>query len=880
MKVNFNIHYATQWGQMLRLLRYADNSTGSRIVAYYDMLCNGSAWNVELEIADNEKFYYRYAVVSSSQPMFFEYGKLRKFSYNVNSDQVRVNDAWRVKCGETPFESSAFTNCIFKRNEKPKTLQNTYNSGELLIKLHCPKVEKNHHIAILGNQEILGNWQPEKKLKLNDAEFPVFSILLNVKDLHFPVEYKFVIVENKTNKIIAWETGENRRIEYADQEQFTIKNDICLQSDLPNWRGTGTAIPIFSLRSNSGMGTGEFTDLKLLIDWAAANGQSLIQTLPVNDTVQNHTNADSYPYNAISVFALHLLYLNLEQVGTLKNKRRRNFYSAKQEEFNSKNFVDYQNVMKIKWQYVNEILEQEGNVFLDNPDFRHFFENNKNWLVPYAAFSYLRDFYNTANFRKWEKFSVFNLEEIKKLTARDSEFFSKIAIHYFIQYHLHRQLSDVHQYAQRKGIALKGDIPIGVSRNSVEIWTYPELFDEDMQIGAPPDDFAVIGQNWGFPAYKWDIMARDDYAWWKSRFRKMADYFDAYRIDHILGFFRIWQIPITDMWGLTGMFSPALPFTVRELEERGLTWYEALYTQPYITESILKTTFGENTDKVKKQFFEKKGNEFLEFKPQFNTQRKINDYFAKQKADENGEFLKNNLLMLCCDVLFIRDKNNPNCFHPRISLHNTFIYKSIDGNVKQTLNDIYNYYFYVRHNELWKQEALKRLPPLLNATNMLVCGEDLGMIPASVPEIMNELEILSLEIQRMPKSPNEEFSLPENAPYLSVCSTSTHDMNPLRAWWEETAETSQHFYNNILNIEGNAPQKMTQHIAEEIIKQHLHGNAMWTILPLQDWLSTKKKLWRETATEERINVPADNNNFWSYRMHITLEELLKVKIGS
>ncbi|MDR0811926.1 MAG: 4-alpha-glucanotransferase, partial [Paludibacter sp.] len=708
MTVKFTLHYATQWGQSLRLIRYAENSTESAVPAYYDMLCNENLeWTVAVEIADNETFYYRYAVVSASQPMFFEYGKLRKFSYDVWSDYVQVYDFWQTACDETAFESAAFADCIFKRNNINPQKEIQYHSGEMLLKLHCPTLEPNQHIAVLGNCAALGDWQTDKKLKLDDTGFPDFSILLNINDLKFPLEYKFVLVNNASDEIIVWENGENRRVEYVDNEQFTIINDIIFKTGLPRWKGAGTAIPVFSLRSAAGMGTGEFADLRMLIDWAAATGQRIIQTLPVNDTIQSHTNADSYPYNAISVFALHPLYLNLEQAGILKNASRRDFYNLQRETLNSKHFVDYQNVMNVKRAYINEIFEQERGTFFANPDFCNFFENNKTWLAPYAAFSFLRDKYKTADFRKWKRFAVFNSSEIEKLLAEN---FPKIAIHYFVQYHLHKQLSEIHCYAKSKRIALKGDIPIGVSRNSVEVWTRPELFDVEMQVGAPPDDFAADGQNWGFPAYRWEAMAHDGYAWWKARLRKMADYFDAFRIDHILGFFRIWQIPISETSGLNGQFQPALPLSKHEIETRGLTFNEKF---------------------------------------------------------------------------FLRDKNDREKFHPRISLHNLQEYKDLEPNEKEILNAVYHDFFYVRHNEFWKREAMKKLPALLDATKMLACGEDLGMIPATVPEVMSTLEILSLEIQRMPKNPYQEFALPKDAPYLSVCSTSTHDMNPLRAWWEE-----------------------------------------------------------------------------------------------
>ena len=152
------------------------------------------------------------------------------------------------------------------------------------------------------------------------------------------------------------------------------------------------------------------------------------------------------------------------------------------------------------------------------------------------------------------------------------------------------------------------------------------------------------------------------------------------------------------------------------------------------------------------------------------------------------------------------------------------------------------------------------------------------MIPATVPDVMRELKILSLEIQRMPKSVEETFAHPDNYPYLSVCTTSTHDMNPIRAWWEEDRDMTQKFYNTMLQEHGNAPQFCEPWVCRKILLQHLYSPAMLTILPLQDWLSMDGNLrYQENPADERINVPANPRHYWRYRMHLTIEQLLGEK---
>jgi 4-alpha-glucanotransferase len=497
--------------------------------------------------------------------------------------------------------------------------------------------------------------------------------------------------------------------------------------------------------------------------------------------------------------------------------------------------------------------------------------------VPYAVFSYLRDLYGTPEFGKWPEYNVYEKLEIEKLANPNSEYNHKISLFYFLQYHLHQQLSEVHEYARANGVAIKGDIPIGVSPRSVDAWVEPQLFNTQVQAGAPPDDFSVTGQNWGFPTYNWEKMAEDGYSWWKKRFAKLAEYFDAYRIDHILGFFRIWEIPNNDVWGLTGNFHPALPYTQREIEQAGIWWDENRLTKPYLKEHVLYATFGKYTDDVKREYLLPDGWQFYKFKPEYDTQKKIETHFASLGYNFGNKevLIRDGLYKLHCEVLFLRDLRDPEKFHPRISMHSSATFIDMNEDQRRKLDKLYVEYFYHRHNEFWQEKAYNKLPALISSTNMLVCGEDLGMVPDSVPEVMQSLEILSLEIQRMPKKPNAEFAMPEDAPYLSVCTTSTHDMNPIRAWWEEDTAITQRFYNRALGMHGTAPEKCEQWIAEKIVQQHLESNAMWIILPWQDWMAVESKLCLEHPFAERINVPSNPRNFWCYRMHIPLEKLLK-----
>ncbi|MBR4155194.1 MAG: 4-alpha-glucanotransferase [Bacteroidales bacterium] len=616
------------------------------------------------------------------------------------------------------------------------------------------------------------------------------------------------------------------------------KTGIC---DKPKF--AGVAVPVFSLKSNDSFGIGEFYDLKLLADWCLKTGIKIIQILPINDTRTNDSWNDSYPYKAISTKALHPIYLNLYSMGTLDNENDKTYFEQQRSVLNSKDFVDYPEVIKIKNEFFKKIFDQTWNEIKKQDDYKTFFEENKEWLMPYSEFCCKQP---TNNKQQPE-------------------------LYYFLQYHLDKQLKETVDYLHEKGIALKGDIPIGIGRHSVEAWTSPHLFNLNGQAGAPPDSFAAEGQNWGFPTYNWEAMKHDNYKWWRERLTQMSRYFDAYRIDHILGFFRIWEIPYESTQGLLGYFSPAIGEPSTDVCQLLSVDKERL-TKPYIRGHFLHEYFGEFTDEVREKYLNETSFSYFELKPDFNTQRKITDYFSCYEQEKNNK-IRNGLLALAAEVLFLKDKNDDNIIHPRIALQFTHSYNELDERQKNEINKLYDNYFYYKNNEFWKEEALSKLPKIIEASDMLVCGEDLGMVPACVPDVMQQLNILSLEVQRMPKNPCDTFVNPKDNPYLSVDTTSTHDTSTLRGWWEENGELTNRFYREMLRHFEGAPYFAEPYICKEIIEQHLNSSSMLTILPIQDYIAIDGDLrWNETQREQ-INVPANSEHHWCYKMHQSLESL-------
>ena len=873
MKLTFRIEYRTAWGEMLgATLCGNDNqpimlSTG-----------DGIRWEGSAEMTDAPAgipISYRYGVYrdgqcirreSGTMPHIFCPGKKRNCHYI-------LDDFWKDLPQESYLYSSAFSGDYQSANSI-KTMAPADCS--ITFRALCPCLHHKHQqLGICGRGAALGNWDCKQTVLMEEIQANEWTVTLNAASLEFPLEYKFVACNADTKEVEEWEAHNNRLLCIDGMKKgeiyLTPESEVRFTSSAR--KVAGTAIPVFSLRSEGSFGVGDFGDLKKLIDWAVSTHQQAIQILPINDTTITNTWMDSYPYNSISIYAFHPMYIDLRQLGKLKDKEALAFYEEKRKELNALPQIDYEAVNNTKRAYLKSMYQQTGKKVLVSAEFKKFFKENEHWLLPYAAFSYLRDQYGTPNFSQWPEHNEYHADEIAAMCIPESDCYEEIAFYYYIQYNLHIQLLDAGNYAREKGIIFKGDIPIGISRNSVEAWIEPYYFNMNGQ-GAPPDAFSTNGQNWGFPTYNWDVMEKDDYQWWQKRFRKMAEYFTAYRIDHILGFFRIWEIPSHSVHGLLGQFVPALPMSVDEIQSYGLTFQKDFMTKPFINENILNRIFGEKADRVKETFVQHCHDDIYEMRSEFDTQRKVEAYFAERK-DEESRNICEGLYTLISNVLFVPDRKHPSMYHPRIAVQNDFIFEVLSPEEKEVFNRLYNHYYYQRHNQFWYQEAMKKLPILTQSTSMLVCGEDLGMVPDCVPWVMEQLQILSLEIQRMPKNPQHEFGHVWEYPYRSVCTISTHDMATLRGWWEEDYEQTCRYYNQVLGHWGEVPTAAPGWVCEEIVRNHLECPSLLCILSFQDWLSMDEEIRYPNVDAERINVPANPRHYWRYRMHLTLEELMK-----
>lgn len=885
MIVTFHIHYHTHWGQKLLIsgeITKSLDSSQKEIPLHY---MGGGNWQLSLEIDPDTPPILRYNYFLSDENNgrhVKEWGPSRSVALSEHTGaSVQIRDYWRSRSNPTyNLLSSAFTRAIMPRQTSKKA-DKVKGKHILSLKLLASRLPADSSFCVSGNIPALGNWEESKALILSDTDFPVWKTAFPLTEKVQEIAYKYGIYDKKTKKILSWEQGENRhiRILLGDEQEHFIQQDEVFRYGEDNWRGSGVSLPVFSIRSKKSWGLGDFGDLKLLIDWAASANQKLVQILPINDTTATHTWVDSYPYAAISVFALHPQYLVPEKMGKLEDKKFMAVFRKEAKKLNALAEIDFEGVMALKMRYIKLLFNQEKDTLKKDKAYQAFIQENKEWLIPYAVFSHLRDQYKTVNFLEWKEHSHYDAEKIATFNSSKHTSFDEISIHYFIQYHLHLQLSEASAYARQKSIVLKGDIPIGIYRYSVDAWMAPHLYNMEAQAGAPPDDFAVEGQNWGFPTYNWEEMAKDDFLWWRKRLSHMARYFDAYRIDHILGFFRIWQVPYAQVQGLLGIFNPALPYSTEDLNAAGLSFHEDRFCKPFIPHHLLEQHFGEDAARVKDEFFENIPSQAsVQFKQELSSQRAIQAYIQNKKETPYYKQITPGLTSLIGEFLFHKEtREGTNYFHPRIAFHYTHSFQSLEPYQKQVLEKIYTDYFYHRHEEFWKNEALIKLPAIVDATEMLVCGEDLGMVPDSVASVMEELGLLSLEIQRMPKDTDREFGDLTHVPYLSVVSPSSHDMAPLRAWWEEDVDRTQRFYNHALNWFGKAPFYCEPDVCEEVIRQHLDSPSMWAIFPLQDLLSIDPKLRRENPFEERINIPANSQHYWRYRLHIPIEDLLKEK---
>ena len=871
MVFRFNIEYKTVYGENLVLNLNMDNKEVHNSLGTTD----GLHWSCDLDVAPKAKNITYYYSVERDGVCVKKEWQVVMHQLNVTAERANdyiIYDHWRDIPEDSYLYSSAFTDCI--NHQQPAEVKGNTFAKTIRLIVRAPQLREGERLVLVGSDPLVGAWDVKRAVPMVEQAYNEWTVDINAEALAVNyLEFKFVALNDKKGSE-AWETGYNRSVEIPEMKAGSVVSYELSQSFLERWnrKFAGTLVPVFSLRSKKSAGIGDFGDLKSMIDLVAKTGQKVLQLLPINDTTITHTWTDSYPYSCISVFAIHPQYADLQALPELEDAKARAEAEKTRAELNALPQIDYEKVNDFKITYLHQIFNQEGEKMMKSAEYQAFFLDTEQWLVPYAQYSCLRDKYGTADFSKWPDHNAWDEKDRKALSNPRTKAYKEVEFFYFVQYVLNTQMKAAHEHAMAKGVILKGDIPIGVNRFGCDVWTEPKYFNLDGQAGAPPDDFSVNGQNWGFPTYNWFEMLKDDCQWWTRRFQNMSKFFDAYRIDHVLGFFRIWEIPVDSVHGLLGQFAPALGMTADEIRSYGLNFQQDRFTRPFITDWVLDRMFHERADEVKQKYLDRLDDERYQLKAEVDTQIKVEALF-EGVTDEKEIWLRDGLYALISDVLFVRDHRNPGLYHPRISAQFDFIFESLYDNDKAAFNRLYNDYFYRRNNQFWYEEAMKKLPKLVQATRMLVCAEDLGMVPDCVPWVMNELKMLGLELQSMPKDPSVKFGHLSRNPYRSVCTISSHDMPTLRQWWDEDIQRTQEYYNTMLYRQGPAPHPLPGWLAQDIISRHLTSPSMLCILSIQDWLAINEHLRLPDANAERINIPANPKHYWRYRMHLSIEDL-------
>ncbi len=817
MKVTFAIRYHANEGEALYLS--LDEYYGSEINEHYDLALEEKEkglWTITKDffgdISSSLCYLYEVRSTESGEVLRREPHIFRRDINLWETEHLYCQDFWI----ERPKYSLLYRHPLFAYPEEGEWLDENYlpldkSLMTIAFKAFLPYIGDEWAVFVMGEGEIFGNWQKERAIELNYRNRECWKGIVQCPKEFFKdrksLAFKFVLM-NKDRQEVIWEEGENRIIDCRLAERY---DRIALDGQVPNFpdellerhKFAGVVIPLFSLRSKRDAGIGDFGSLKLALEWAKKSKMRMLQLLPINDTTFYCDWRDSYPYNAISVQALHPIYADLNALAPIENKQKKKLFNDEIRRLHKLDYVDYPAVLALKEAYLRQSYEEQAKTLQEDTYFQEFLERERYWLKPYVAFCLLRDkVYPQQMPKEWKGYEQYDekvVDELfNKFGQREWQYYA------YVQYILSEQLG----YARQEiaDVHLKGDIPIGVAPHSVDVWAEPHLFNTDMSAGAPPDAFAENGQNWGFPTYNWARMKEDGYAWWQNRLGYLGNFFSAYRIDHILGFFRIWEVPRSEELALLGHFTPSLPLAQGYWEE---------------------------------QF--------------------PNKFFEEMKAEA-----------------LVQDPYQEACYHPRIAFEKSDAFRSWDKVEQERWLAIKQDYFYVRHNNLWRSVAKDRLEALLQQDYLLPCAEDLGMLSDAVPQVLNELGILSLDLERMPKTLAQgKWAKVQDLPYFSICTTSTHDMPSLRGWWQGLSDEEKESYIKFVLEENPTLIEDKAKLFSAIIRNHLRASSMGVVLPLADWCSIVPKLSKQSPEEEQINHPDNPNQKWNYRMPFAIDSEAK-----
>lgn len=642
----------------------------------------------------------------------------------------------------------------------------------------------------------------------------------------------------------------------------------------------GVVVPLGALYTEDNPVIGEFPDLIPFAEFCKKAGFGLIQLLPVNDT-----GTQSSPYSGLSAYALHTIYIRLKDIPGFSS-----LYSS-DEKFKKKydDFVngntytlryDYDKILNAKNELLKYIYDstETGKTGKAEEAVAKFIKANS-WVKTYSVYKNLKWNYMQASWKTWHKNDQSKTaDEILELWNKKA-FMKEHLFYTWCQMIAAEQFSAAVDAVHKEGILLKGDMPILMNEDSCDAWAYPEFFNQDLRAGAPADGDNPNGQNWGFPTYNWKNLKAADYSWWTGRLKTAEQYYDAYRLDHILGFYRIWAIPSADCNALNGHAEPHSSIKKDELYELGfdddrIRWL----SQPHIPTNIVEdiTWNHDSAHAILKLLCDKLDNEELWlFKKNVKGSQQIWDTDFGELCNQDAAYrIKEQLVKYWSNRSLLEVAKNK--FIPLWTYEKSTSWETLNEREKECLTKRFSE-LSIAEDKLWRKQADEIFTALTKAVKMVPCGEDLGVGISCVPDVMNKHNILGLRVVRwcrnweldgQPYVPFEEYTP------LSVTTTSVHDSTTIRQWWQEEKDSVKAFILANSDFNHSETEDFSPEIAEEIMTLAGQSASIWNISPLQDYLFMNQKYWLKNAEDERINIPGTVTAFnWTYRLPVSIEEL-------
>lgn len=657
-------------------------------------------------------------------------------------------------------------------------------------------------------------------------------------------------------------------------------------------RVSGLVVALSALRSAGSPACGEYPDLPALGALAKKWNFKLIQLLPVNDS-----GSQSSPYSARSAFALHPLYLRIAALPELAianaadaGRGARDALLTESEAlargFAQDERLRYGAYLEAKLGLLKKIYaslaepEIEGETAAAR-EFAAWIGANP-WVKAYAVFSELKEANGGAPWWEWKAHGEASPAEIEALWE-GGELMSGTRFRAWLQWRAEAQFSAAAAALAAQKIELMGDLPIMIDRDSAEVWARRSVFRLGLAAGAPPDMYAALGQNWGFPIYDWEAAERDGYSFWKERLAAAEKFYSAYRIDHVLGFFRIWSLSERERSGYLGRFVPDAYIERRELEAAGLDSGRIRWlAEPHIRTADLVAACGDDTEAMEAAALalDRIGNEelFL-FKRSVRGERDIEELSREgiggYGAAGLSEKARDYLLSRWRDrVLFEFEAGT---YVPAWSYSGASAWPTLSGEERSRLESLFGSKR-AEGEAGWAANGRRLLGVLKASSSMLPCAEDLGSVPACVPRVLGELGILGLRVLRWTRdwfSAGQPYLPLADYPRLTVACPSVHDSSSLREWWEKEADRGQvwDFVSRCLGKKlGPAPDKAGPSVVAAILEALASSGSNITVYPIQDLLALGEAFRPADPAAERVNVPGSYNEWnWGWRLPAPLE---------